>query len=361
MRAIGEALKLIVTGGAGFVGSSLAVGLKARHPSWHIVAFDNLRRRGSELALARLRKHGVLFAHGDVRQRSDLSDLDPFDVLIDCSAEPSVLAGLDGCPGYAVDTNLGGTLHCLELARKYEAALIFLSTSRVYPIAEIEKLPFREDETRFELTSATGVPGFSTNGIAEDFPLTGARSIYGATKLCSELMIQEYAATYDMRAVINRCGVLTGPWQMGKVDQGVVMHWVASHIFERPLRYIGYGGLGKQVRDILHVDDLLSIVDSQIATVESLRGDVFNLGGGRACSISLCELTQLCREATGRTTPLGSDAATRRADVRVYLTDHGKATERFGFAPTATPATIVAGIARWVFDHRATLEAVLFP
>lgn len=348
---------VVITGGAGFVGSSLALSLAERHPSWQIRAFDNLKRRGSELALTRLAKRGVRFVHGDVREPADLRELGRFDLLIDCAAEPSVIA--DNA-SYVLDTNLGGTLHCLELARAQRAGIVFLSTSRVYPIAAIEQLPFVELSTRFAPEPNLKGAGYSELGLDESFPLEGARSLYGASKLCSELIIQEYVEAYGLRAVIDRCGVLTGPWQMGKVDQGVVMHWVASHIFDKPLRYIGYGGGGKQVRDILHVSDLAELVDRQIAALQSLNGDVFNIGGGVDCSISLCELTELCQQATGRVVPVGSEIETRRADIRMYLSDCNKAQQRFDWRPKQNPATIVEDIARWVHDERRALEPVLF-
>ena len=108
-------------------------------------------------------------------------------------------------------------------------------------------------------------PGASPAGIAEDFPLEGARTLYGATKLAAELLVAEYADAFGLQAVIDRCGVIAGPWQMGKVDQGVFTYWMLAHHFGRPLRYIGYGGAGKQVRDLLHVDDLVDLVDEQLA------------------------------------------------------------------------------------------------
>ncbi|HEY6878691.1 MAG TPA: NAD-dependent epimerase/dehydratase family protein [Polyangiales bacterium] len=358
MRVGGDTREVVITGGAGFVGSSLAIGLATRHPSWRIRAFDNLKRRGSELTLPRLAAHGVRFVHGDVRSPADLSDLGAFDLLIDCAAEPSVLAGLDGSPSYVLDTNLVGTLNMLEVVRKQHAALAFLSTSRVYPIAAIERLPFSEQATRFAF-SESGV-GYSARGIDESFTLEGARSLYGASKLCSELMVQEYVAAYGLRAVINRCGVLTGPWQMGKVDQGVIVHWVASHVFQKPLRYIGYGGTGKQVRDLLHVDDLLELLDRQLAQIDELHGDVFNVGGGVPCSLSLQELTVLCQRATGHHVDIEPVPETRKADLRIYLSDCSKVARRFGFEPRHDPQTIVEDIARWVVAERGALERIMF-
>ena len=234
-------MRILLTGGAGFVGANLAVSLAARHPDWELVALDNLMRRGSELNLPRLREAGVEFVHGDVRERDDLAAAGSFDAMVECSAEPSVLAGFADT-SYSVQTNLVGAFNCLERAREEEAFVVFLSTSRVYPVAPQLQLALEETETRFELAAEQPVAGAGPEGIAEDFPLPGARTLYGATKLAAELLIEEYADAFGLRAAVNRCGVIAGPWQMGKVDQGVFSWWLLSHHFGRPLSYIGYGG-----------------------------------------------------------------------------------------------------------------------
>ena len=241
-------MRILVTGGAGFVGSNLASFFKHDRPDATIVAFDNLRRRGSELALLRLRAAGVEFRHGDVRNAEDLADAGDFDLMIECSAEPSVHAGYDASPAYVINTNLTGTINCLEAVRRCGAAMIFLSTSRVYPIAGLRALPLNIGGNiagqRLVMGENAAGPGWSAAGIGTGFPMAGSRSIYGATKLASELMIEEYGAMYGLRAVVNRCGVLTGPWQMGKVDQGFMVLWAARHLFGGSLSYMGFGGTG---------------------------------------------------------------------------------------------------------------------
>ena len=136
-------MRVLVTGGAGFIGGSVAISLAERHPDWEITAFDNLRRRGAELNLPRLRDAGIRFVHGDVRVLDDLGSASPIDALVECSAEPSALAGVNGSPGYAVHSNLLGAYNCLELARRHGAYLLFLSTSRVYPVAPLRSLASR--------------------------------------------------------------------------------------------------------------------------------------------------------------------------------------------------------------------------
>jgi CDP-paratose 2-epimerase len=207
--------RVLVTGGAGFVGSSVALALKKNNPSAQVIAFDSLHRRGSELNLGRLREGGVGFTHGDIRSLADLTTLpEPPDLIVECSAEPSAQAGYGGSPEYLIDTNLIGCYHCLELARRVKADFVFISTSRVYPYRSLNALAFTEGETRFQLSAEQTVTGASALGVTEDFPLDGARSLYGMTKLAGELMVAEYADAYGIRCLIDRCGVLTGPWQM---------------------------------------------------------------------------------------------------------------------------------------------------
>jgi CDP-paratose 2-epimerase len=360
---------ILVTGGAGFVGSHVAVWAKRRFPDARVLAADNLRRRGSETNLGWLRANGVLFVHADIRSSQDLA-LDgelPHEnaetasgrvLVVECSAEPSVLAGYDGSPDYVVQTNLVGTYHCLELCRRIGADLVFLSTSRVYPMRHLNALRLTEGETRFHLDDEQAVPGVSARGISEAFPLDGARSLYGATKLSSELLIQEYASMYGLRAIINRCGVLTGPRQMGKVDQGVFTLWVAHHYFGLPLSYIGFGGSGKQVRDLLHVDDLTDLLAIELDQLDRLAGETFNVGGGLASSLSLQEATRLCEEVTGRSTAIRAVPVTRDADMPLYVTDTQQVHLATGWQPHRTPRDTLTDIYEWIRADEERLRSL---
>ena len=348
-----------MTGGAGFVGANLAAALAQRLPGREIVAFDNLGRRGSELNLPRLREAGVRFVHGDVREQADLLALGPISALVECSAEPSVLAGVGGSPEYLVRTNLLGAYHCLEVARRDGAQLIFLSTSRVYPVRALRDVRLEESETRFEIAGEQSLPGVSPAGISERFPLEGARTLYGATKLSAELLIAEYAETYGLRTVIDRFGVIAGPWQMGKVDQGVFTYWMLAHVFRRPLRYIGFGGTGKQVRDLLHVDDLVDLVTLQLEDPDRWHGATVNAGGGRECSLSLRETTALCAEITGNRVDVDADGGERAGDVPVYISDCTYL-RRFGdWRPQRGPRHILEDTFTWIrANERAVRHAI---
>ncbi|MGE5333456.1 MAG: NAD-dependent epimerase/dehydratase family protein [Nitrososphaerota archaeon] len=348
---------VLVTGGAGFAGSNLAIWYKRQYPDTRVLALDNLKRRGSETNLPRLRDHGVEFIHGDIRNPEDLRlDAYAIDLILECSAEPSVLAGYGEAPDYLVNTNLLGTINCLELARRTQADLIFLSTSRVYPISTLNRLHTEETETRFVLTADQPVPGASEHGIAVQFPLDGARSLYGATKLCSELLIQEYGAMYGLRYIINRCGVLTGPWQMGKVDQGVFALWMAMHYFQRELSYFGWGGEGKQVRDLLDIADLAELIACELADFEHLNGQIFNVGGGVEGSLSLQETTRLCQEITGKKVTIHHVDVNRSADLKLYITDNRRITQATGWSPRRTPAETLESIYRWIVEAESAVR-----
>jgi CDP-paratose 2-epimerase len=350
---------LLVTGGAGFVGSSLAISLKRNKAADSVVVLDNLRRAGSSLNVHRLRHEGIQFVHGDIRVLDDLMSLPRPDLIIECSAEPSVMAGYGSSPQYLINTNLVGCFHCLELARAAKADFLFVSTSRVYPYRRLNELVWQEEATRFVLSPDQTVAGASERGISEDFPLDGARSLYGMTKLSAELMLQEYADAYGLRFVIDRCGLLTGPWQMAKSDQGVIALWVAAHHFKQPLCYIGFGGGGKQVRDFLHVDDLCDLVLDQVRNIVLYDGNIYNVGGGRDCSLSLLETTALAETITGNRIPISAVPENRPADVRIYLTDNGRVSKVNGWVPKRDAFATLQDIHSWIKAEEATLRPVL--
>lgn len=348
---------VLITGGAGFVGASLALRLRASAPDHRVISFDNLRRRGSELNLPRLKSAGVEFVHGDVRSPTDVHSLPHFDLLVECSAEPSVLAGYGGDSRYLVDTNLLGTVNCLEAAARHKADVIFLSTSRVYPIGAINALCV-EGNVGFQPV-AGAVPGVSPLGISETFQLNGARSLYGATKLASELLIAEYAEMHGLRTVVNRCGVIAGPWQMGKSDQGFALLWIARHHWQLPLNYIGFGGRGSQVRDMLHIDDLCELIALQANGMDRLMGMTFNVGGGRDNSLSLRGYTELASAITGRKITVGSDPHDRPGDLKFYVTNNTLVSATTGWAPKRDLPTLFADSFQWLKANEEALRPIL--
>jgi len=352
-------MRILITGGAGFVGSSLCIKLKEKYPDYSIIAFDNLKRRGSELSLKDFQKAGIQFIHGDIRNNEDLNSVGVFDVLIEASAEPSVMSGLNSDPTYVINNNLFGSINCFNACLKNKAKLIFLSTSRVYPIDLIENANFEEAETRFLFANKQTEKGLSELGISEEFSLSGARSFYGTTKLSSELFIQEYAAFYGLQSAITRFGVIAGPRQMGKTDQGVVTLWMVKHYWKQSLKYIGYGGLGKQVRDILHISDLIELIDIQIHQIEKFTGKIYNAGGGLKTSASLMEMTMICEKITGNKIKIDREKENRPADLKIFISDATKIKTEIGWEPKKTVEHIFSDIFNWINQNEEQLKSIL--
>jgi CDP-paratose 2-epimerase len=212
---------------------------------------------------------------------------------------------------------------------------------------------------RFNLANEQKLRGLSEQGVAENYPLEGLRSLYGATKLASEYFIQEFAHNFGLPAVINRCGVLSGPYQMGKIDQGVIVLWMAKHFWKGRLGYIGYGGLGQQARDVLHVRDLFRLVQWQIANLGLQKGQIFNVGGGLGNTVSLAELTDLCSQITGNTIEMGSSLENRPGDLPIYVTNNSKITEFSGWTPEISVSTLLQEVNEWFIRDEASLKAIL--
>jgi CDP-paratose 2-epimerase len=241
----------------------------------------------------------------------------------------------------------------------YNAKIIFLSTSRVYPIGALNAIQYSESESRFHIDKTQSIPGVTAEGINEEFPLQGARSFYGFSKLASEQFLQECVEFCQAQTVINRCGVIAGPYQMGKVDQGFICFWVARHVWNRALQYFGFEGSGKQVRDVLHIDDLSALIDLQIHQFDVVQGETFNVGGGLKGSTSLKELTELCARVTGNHLTPGTVTDTRTADIRIYISDNHKIANTLKWSPTASMEDIVRDTYHWINSDKSALESIL--
>jgi CDP-paratose 2-epimerase len=352
-------MRILITGGAGFVGSNLALKFCQSQANCEVVAFDNLKRRGSELNIPKFKRYGIEFVHGDIRNQNDLDGVPGnFDIMIDASAEPSVHSGQNGSPLYPIQVNLAGTISCLEFARRRIDQLVFLSTSRVYSIQPLREIALKATSSRFALKDDQSCPGLTAKGISESFPTHLARSLYGACKLSSEMLIQEYMEAYNLKAHINRCGVIAGPGQFGKVDQGVFTLWVANHYFNKTLSYTGFGGQGFQVRDLLHPEDLFELIQKQIQEPNRHRGEIFNVGGGMEVSTSLFELTQLCQQVTGNSIKISSKTESAAVDIPFYVTDNSKVAQAYNWHPKKSVLDIVKDINGWIDEDRATLAAI---
>ncbi len=353
-------MKILLTGACGFVGSSLARALLDLRPGLEIVGVDNFIRPGSETNRAELQRLGVKLVHGDVRIPSDVDDLPRADWIIDAAANPSVLAGVDGqvSSRQVLEHNLTSTINLLELARKQEAGFLLLSTSRLYSIKELAALPLTAEGKRFQLTGVKTLPdGVSAKGIAESFSVAAPISLYGATKLASEVLALEYAETLGLPVWINRCGVIAGAGQFGRADQGIVAYWINSYLRQKPLRYLGFSGKGQQVRDALHPRDLATIVNKQL-DIKDAKGHprTVNLGGGETNSFSLAELSAWCSERFGFEAKVTAEPSPRQLDLPWIIMDSSLAQQSWDWSPTVSLREIFEEVAQHAETHPDWLE-----
>lgn len=351
-------MRILISGICGFAGSTLARAL-AQSGGYQICGFDNFIRPGSETNRASLRSLGIRIFHGDLRAASDIDDLPVVDWVIDAAANPSVLAGVDGKSSsrQLVEHNLGGTINLLEFCKRHRAGFVLLSTSRVYSIASLAGLQVAEARGAFQLVPGAAQPaGVSLAGLAEDFPTSAPVSLYGATKLASETLALEYGETFGLPVWVNRCGVLAGAGQFGRADQGIYSYWLNSHLGRRPLKYLGFGGFGHQVRDCLHPRDLVSLLVKQLTAPKLPPADrIVNVSGGAASARSLRQLTDWCDTRFGRH-PVVADGSPRPFDLPWIVLDHTRATRLWDWRPQTPTDAILEEIAAHARDHSTWLD-----
>ncbi|EAQ80537.1 NAD-dependent epimerase/dehydratase family protein [Blastopirellula marina] len=352
-------MKLLITGVCGFVGSVLA---KAwlETSAFEIIGLDNLSRSGSELNRNDLRKRGVRLIHGDIRCSSDLQDLPEVDYVIDASANPTVLAGIDGRSNsrQLVEHNLLGTINLLEYCRRVQAGFILLSTSRVYSIAPLTTLDLVMDEGACRpVLDEHAPPGLSAEGVSEDFSTTPPLSLYGATKLASETMALEYGSAYEFPVWVNRCDVMAGSGQFGRAEQGIFSYWIHSWHARKPLRYLGYEGTGIQVRSALSPLDVSPVLEQQMAFSGTPEQRVFNLSGGLENSISLYNLSRWCEQRLGPH-QVQADRTPRKFDVPWMVLDSARAKRVWNFQPRISLDMLLNEIADFAQSHPDWLDLV---
>lgn len=358
-------MKILLTGICGFAGSVITRSLLSHRSGLEILGIDNLSRKGSETNLESLRHLGCDIRIGDVRDQSTLDALPPCDWIIDCAANPSVLAGVDGSSSRdLVDQNLYGTVNLLELCKKWNAGFTLLSTSRVYSIQAMAALPMQTTPTRFIIEPDTQGNGWSSSGITEEFSTNPPISLYGSTKLCSEWLALEYGDAFGFPVWINRCGVLAGAGQFGKADQGIFSYWIHSWMAKRPLRYIGFGGSGLQVRDCLHPRDIAPLILQQIHHRGIEKPRIMNLAGGLANSMSLKELSDWCHAKSGPASPendpslLSQSDSLRPFDIPWAVLDPSLAHKIWNWQPTATLEDILCEIQNHAIGNPSWLDLV---
>ncbi len=341
-------MRILISGICGFVGSTVARELLAA--GHQVTGFDNYIRAGSETNREPLEKLGAKIITADLRYAREIDALPAADFVIDAAANASVLAGVDGKTSSRelVDHNLVGTINLLEYCKAKQAGFILLSTSRVYSIAPLTALPVTPVQGAFRLTPNAGalVPGVSAAGLDETFATTAPISLYGATKLASEALALEYGEAFGFPVFINRCGVLAGAGQFGRADQGIFAYWINAWLRQRPLKYLGFGGHGYQVRDCLHPRDLIPVLEKQFRAPTLVASDrIANFSGGAESAMSLKQLSDWCSQRFGPQ-PVVADGSTRPFDIPWIVLDSTKAAKIWSWQPTTITTEILEGIAQ---------------
>ena len=347
-------MRILITGICGFAGSTLARRLLQEREGLHICGIDNLSRAGSETNLASLRALGCEVVIADLRDPTVLEARPPADWLIDAAANPSVLAGT---PGHSsakdlLDVNLFSTVPMLEFCRRHQAVFTLLSTSRVYAIHSLRGIPLTVKADAYQ-----PAPGSAWSaGIPESFSTAPPLSLYGASKLCAETLALEYGSAFHFPVWINRCGVLAGAGQFGKADQGIFSFWIHRWAARAPLKYIGFGGNGWQVRDCLHPTDLVPLLLRQFdAGSPKDRVQTLNLSGGAQSATSLRQLSHWCTQRLGPHRPTESPED-RAFDLPWVVLDSSLAQSVWGWKPQTPAEDVFEEIAAHALSHPGWLQ-----
>lgn len=313
-------MKIIVTGGCGFVGSNICEFLK--NLSFEVISVDNLSKIYSKLNLKRLNNLNIKNYNIDISNKNKFTKLNyKSDIIIDCCADPAVESSRKDILKN-LRNNLITTYNVLEKAKKDNSKIIFLSTSRIYPI--------KDSNQKFNLFLKKKKKILFN----EDSNIIGPKTIYGFSKLASEMLIKEYNYAFNIDYLINRCGLITGPWQFGKIEQGLVSLWLWKHLNkDHNLYYKGYNGSGNQIRDILFINDLCQLVYLQIKKFKKIKNQTFCVGGGIKNSVSLKKLTKICQEVTNNKLKIKYDLNTSIYDIPFYVTSLDKVKKYYNWYP----------------------------
>ena len=351
-------MKVLISGICGFVGSTLARFFIEEIPGIEVSGFDNFIRAGSELNRRELQALGVRVSHADLRVQSDIDALPAVDWVIDAAANASVLAGVDGRTSsrQIIEHNLLGTVQMLEYCKAREAGFILLSTSRVYSIPPLAALPTRVENDGFVLDERGSLPvGVTPAGLTEEFSTQAPVSLYGTTKLCSEQLALEYGEAFGFPVWINRCGVLAGAGQFGRADQGIFSFWINSWLRRRPLKYIGFGGTGHQVRDCLHPRDLGRLLAAQMRDPARKVPRLQHASGGISRAMSLKQLSDWSERRFGKHSVAGV-AGERQFDIPWMILDSSRAGHQWDWLPEISLEAILEEIAAHATEHPHWME-----
>jgi CDP-paratose 2-epimerase len=342
--------RFLVTGGAGFLGSNLANELLEE--GCRVTVFDSLSRPGSELNLDWLRdRHGdaLTFARGDVRDADAVERaVAETDVVYHLAGQTAVTASVID-PRADFEQNALGTLNVLEAARRSSAnpIVVYASTNKVY--GALPGVRVVEEETRYSL------PDYDA-GIDESRPVD-FHSPYGCSKGAADQYVRDYHRVYGLRTVVLRQSCLYGPRQMGVEDQGWVAWFLIAGLFGLPITIYGDG---KQVRDLLYVDDAVVALRSVVTRIDVTAGEIYNIGGGPTRTVSVWrEFEPALAAAIGRPVEGALFAPARVGDQKAFYCDTSKAARDFGWTPTVDVDDGLHRVAAWIQDAEPALHEVM--
>jgi len=339
-------MKIAILGGCGFIGSNLCIYLKKKLKRTNIISIDNISGKGSKFNIKRLKNNNIKNLRIDLSQETAFKNIGKIDLFINCCSDPTV----ENSKKYisqVIKSNFLSTLNMLNHAIKYRSKIIYFSTSRVYSINKINELV--KDKNFKKRISII-------NKISEKFDTSAVRSIYGSTKIFSEDLIKEYSYLYNLEYVINRCGIVTGPWQFGKKEQGLFSFWMKKHIMGEPIKFIGYGGYGNQIRDVLHIEDLNKLIFKQIIHIKKMNNMIFNVGGGPKNKISLKNLTKKCEKITNNICKKSKIKSTSNYDIPYYVTDNKKVSRLYKWKPEKNINHILQDLYKWMKENKNLMD-----
>lgn len=341
-------MKYLIIGGCGFIGTNFAEKHLARGDD--VIIIDNLSRKGTTTNLEYLQEKfpHLQFIHADIRVDKDriVDVINDVDVVYHLAAQVAVTSSVSN-PWEDFNINALGTFHILEAIResKKQPILIFASTNKVY--GGMEDIEIEEKNNRYEYK---GIP----NGIAEN-RILDFHSPYGCSKGAADQYVRDYARIYGMKTVVMRQSCIYGPRQFGVEDQGWVAWFTIASILGKKITVYGDG---KQIRDVLHVDDLFCAWDNAVKKIRVTSGRVYNVGGGSGKTMSLLELIVLLEELLKKKIP-HSFSDWRPGDQPVYVSDIAKIKKDIHWEPKITVRDGVNDLYRWIQKNKKLIEKVL--
>ena len=341
-------MKYLITGGCGFMGSNLAAEVLKRREE--LIIFDNLYRHGSYQNLEWLRSQGKFqFIHADIRNANDvektIKDVNP-DVIFHLAGQVAMTTSIDN-PRFDFEINAIGTFNLLEAIRKYspESIIIYSSTNKVY--GDLEQFHYKETDTRYICKE-------HPEGFDENLPLD-FHSPYGCSKGVADQYMLDYYRIFGIRTVVFRHSSMYGERQFATYDQGWI-GWFCEKAIETKKGILKQpftiSGNGKQVRDILHADDVVSLYFKTVENIDKAKGQAFNIGGGMENSLSLLELFQILeRELDVRLNYVKLPA--RKSDQKVFVADIKKVKNLIGWEPEVDKTKGIRMMLDWLLDNSA--------